>query len=131
MSRIISVCMKKAVRKLICVFILTETAVANAQLEYVTNADGTSVTVTGYAGSVPSALVIPSTLGGLAVTGIGDEAFEDFSKLNSVVIPNSVTNLGNYAFANSGGQRHEHRRFGLRGLRRTDTSLFSGQRSNS
>ncbi len=76
--------------------------IANAQLQYVTNANGVSVTVTNYLGDVPSQIVIPDTFDGLAVTGIGDEAFVGYSELQSVIIPNSVTRLGISVFAASG-----------------------------
>ena len=44
------------------------------------------------------ALTIPSTLGGKPVTSIGDDAFNGFSGLTSVTIPNNVMNIGNAAF---------------------------------
>ena len=54
-------------------------------------------TITGYDGIVPTDLVIPSTLGGHTVTGLGPWAFAHRS-LSSVVIPASVTNIGPWAF---------------------------------
>ena len=52
-----------------------------------------SATVTGCDGTCPWDVVIPATLGGSSVVGIGDNAF--FSKmLASVTIPNSVTSIG-------------------------------------
>jgi hypothetical protein len=81
---------------------LAASAIASAQLRYATNADGMSVTVTGYSGAEPSQIVIPDNFNGLPVSGIGYEAFADFSKLESVIIPDSVTSLGMAAFENSG-----------------------------
>src|SRR6202050_3516619 len=66
-----------------------------AQFEYLTNSDGTSITIIGYSG--PNNVVIPSTLNGLSVTDIGYRAFA-VSDITSVVIPNGVTNIDEDAF---------------------------------
>ena len=55
--------------------------------------------ITGYTGYA-TALVIPSELDGYTVTSIGDFAFY-YSSLESITIPNRVTNIGNDAFASS------------------------------
>jgi hypothetical protein len=55
------------------------------------------ITITGYSGS-GGALVIPSSIGGMTVSGIGDAAFHNRGSLTSVTIPNSVTNIGASAF---------------------------------
>jgi hypothetical protein len=94
--------MRNAACGFVFMMVLMASAIANAQLQYVTNADGVSVTVTNYLGDVPSQVVIPDTFDGLAVTGIGDNAFVGYSELLSVIIPNSVTNLGISVFAASG-----------------------------
>ena len=49
------------------------------------------------------ALVIPSSLGGKRVTAIGERAFEDFTGITSVKIPESVTSIDGYAFAGCTG----------------------------
>ena len=54
-------------------------------------------TITGYIGG-GVAVEIPSTIGGVPVTGIGESAFAGFSNLTSVNIPVSVTSIGNKAF---------------------------------
>lgn len=54
--------------------------------------------ITGYAGS-NAAVVIPSLINGLPVTGIGSRAFAD-TALSSVTIPDSVTSIGSAAFEN-------------------------------
>jgi hypothetical protein len=64
--------------------------------DYETNADGKSVTVTGYLGEEKE-ITIPATLGGLPVTAIGDGAFTG-SKLTGVTVPESVTVIGSRAF---------------------------------
>lgn len=56
------------------------------------------ITITKYTGSALT-MVIPSTIDGLPVTSIGDEAFSKCSSLIGVVIPDSVTSIGNLAFA--------------------------------
>ena len=59
-----------------------------------------TVTITGYTGPGGD-VVIPGTINGLPVTGIGDGAFQDKAGLTRVTIPNSVTGIGSYAFAHS------------------------------
>ncbi|HLZ55026.1 MAG TPA: leucine-rich repeat protein, partial [Verrucomicrobiae bacterium] len=66
---------------------------------YTTN--NRTITITGYNGT-NTTLIIPDTLNGLAVTGIGSYAFENQSGLLSVTIPNSITRIGLYAFFASG-----------------------------
>lgn len=61
-------------------------------------ADGT-VKITGYSGGKD--VVIPETLGGKSVTVIGVDAFSDRS-LDTLVIPDSVTTIEDYAFWASG-----------------------------
>ena len=63
---------------------------------YTSDSQG-DATITGYDGIVPTDLVIPSTLGGHTVTGLGPWAFAHRS-LSSVVIPASVTTIGPWAF---------------------------------
>lgn len=62
---------------------------------YRDNGDGTA-TVTGYTGASGD-IAIPSELGGLRVSGIGDQAFQR-DNLTSATIPDSVTTIGASAF---------------------------------
>jgi hypothetical protein len=62
---------------------------------YITN-NGT-ITITGYTGP-GGAVIIPSTINGLPVTSIGNFAFQAYSSLTSVTIPDGVTSIGSYAF---------------------------------
>ncbi|MGN0527400.1 MAG: leucine-rich repeat protein [Acutalibacteraceae bacterium] len=66
-------------------------------LMYEDNGDGTC-TVTSYRDFKNDYVVIPSTLGGLTVTKIGDKAFQQKTALEIVKIPDTVTEIGNYAF---------------------------------
>jgi len=63
---------------------------------------GGKITITRYIGS-GGAVVIPSTIEGLPVTGIGDIAFSERYNVTSVAIPPSVTNIGESAFYGCSG----------------------------
>lgn len=69
---------------------------------YTTN--GHSITITGYTGPgdpvSAGGLDIPSSINGLPVTSIANNAFTGKSNLVSITIPGSVTNIGQYAFEN-------------------------------
>jgi hypothetical protein len=67
-----------------------------------TNSDNASVTITGYFGP-GGTVTIPDTLNGLPVTGIGTNAFTSnalvpASPIINVLIPGTVTNLGDGTF---------------------------------
>ncbi len=66
-------------------------------LSYTKQGDGVVITeaMEGISGDV----VIPDTLGGYPVTGIGASAFRGAYDLTSLVVPRSVTSIGNYAFS--------------------------------
>ena len=64
--------------------------------DYVTNADGATITITGYSGPGGVA-AIPAAINGLPVTGIGEDAFFE-AGVSSVTIPGSVTSIGEEAF---------------------------------
>jgi autotransporter-associated beta strand protein len=61
-----------------------------------------AVTITGYTGA-DTAPVIPATINGLPVTAIGASAFANKSTLTRVTIPDSVTSIGDQAFAYCSG----------------------------
>ena len=62
--------------------------------------DGDNVRVDGCSGKCPSELVIPNTLLGKSVTGIGVSAFMS-NELTHVIIPDGVTSIGVSAFASN------------------------------
>jgi hypothetical protein len=70
--------------------------VGEAQFIFTTN--NGAITITGYTGS--GNVSIPSTTNGYSVTSIGDYAFSTFSVygVTKIIIPDSITNIGNYAF---------------------------------
>jgi Concanavalin A-like lectin/glucanases superfamily/Sulfatase-modifying factor enzyme 1/BspA type Leucine rich repeat region (6 copies) len=61
--------------------------------------NGTGVTITRYLGG-SGTLTIPSALGGLPVTEIGDRAFWSNTTITSVSLPSSVSIIGEAAFYN-------------------------------
>lgn len=89
----------------LCLSLLTLTSCGGGEtkgLEYELNADGESYTVIGsgeaFGYDVDIELVIPAKHEGKPVTKIGDYAF-DREPLKSVVIPDSVTEIGKGAFS--------------------------------
>ena len=71
----------------------------NTEEQYFTFDSLTGV-ITGYDVTGGLDVVIPATIGGSAVKGIGESAFESLS-LTSVSIPESVDTIGEYAFASN------------------------------
>jgi hypothetical protein len=69
--------------------------VGQAQFTLSTNAG--AITITGYAGP-GGTVTIPSTTNGLPVVAIGANALQRQSNLTDVIIPDSITNIGQYAF---------------------------------
>jgi hypothetical protein len=80
---------------LILILTLVLPAALQAQFDYSTN-NGT-ITINRYTGP-GGPLVIPETIDGLPVTSIGDMAFDFYTSLGNVTLPNSITNLGERAF---------------------------------
>lgn len=90
--------MKNNISNSLCLslLVLLLPAVAQAQYDYMTN-NGT-ITITKYTG-YDRVVIIPGTINGLPVAKIGPEAFWGYDGLTSVTIPDSVTNIENFAFA--------------------------------
>lgn len=66
------------------------------EADFTTEDNVTGVTITGYTGT-ETAIIIPATINGKAVTEIGARAFEK-SGLTAVEIPDSVTTINEFAF---------------------------------
>ncbi|NLZ88365.1 MAG: leucine-rich repeat domain-containing protein, partial [Clostridiales bacterium] len=73
-----------------------QTEYGSGGYSYVLLEDG-AAEISDYRGEA-SSLSIPSTLDGYTVTSIGDWAFSYCDSLTSVTIPDSVTNIGGWAF---------------------------------
>ena len=67
-------------------------------LYFALNSDKNSYTVTGIGICSDTKIVIPDTYNGLPVTSIETGAFKGCDWIISMVIPNSVTCIGEYAF---------------------------------
>src|SRR5262245_19019946 len=76
-------------------------AAAQAQFQYTINNGG--ITIMGDLSIPPGGVIaIPAAINGLRVTAIGDHAFDSYTGLTSVTIPNTVANIGVQAFSASG-----------------------------
>jgi predicted ribosomally synthesized peptide with SipW-like signal peptide len=69
-------------------------------LKYKLNSDNASYSVSGIDDCPDTDIVIPSTYNGIYVTAIAAKAFKDNDTITSVIIPDSVTSLGNSIFYN-------------------------------
>src|SRR3712207_6315482 len=65
-------------------------------ITYVKNTEGTAYRVTAHDGVTAAA--IASSIDGLPVTEIADNAFKQATALKSVTIPGSIRRIGQYAF---------------------------------
>jgi hypothetical protein len=101
--------MKAAFHTLFGLLLLAEPAGLHAQtyigndFDYAVNADGYTLTITGYSGS-GGAVAIPTVIDGYQVTAIGDgdAVFGSGSGVTSVTIPPSITSIGQSAFSGGG-----------------------------
>ena len=67
-------------------------------LEYTLSADGTYYIVSDIGTATDTEIIIPPEHNGLPVTSIGDSAFYGCDSLTSIIIPNSIKEIGNYSF---------------------------------
>jgi len=84
-----------AANLLLVLLLLTRPAALQAQFTFTTN--NGAITITKYTGP-GGAVTIPSTINGLPVTSIGNNAFRSKTGLTSVTIPDSVIRIGVEAF---------------------------------
>ena len=75
-------------------------AMAQAQLNYSTNAN--TLTVTGYSGTPTGLLTIPGTNNGLPVVAIGPGALQSQEFITGVLFSTNVTSIGSFAFQSCG-----------------------------
>lgn len=67
---------------------------------YQINEQSKSVTITGIGSYQNTDLQIPDTVNGYPVTKIEANAFENNKNITSVILPNTITSIGEYAFSN-------------------------------
>ena len=96
--------MKKIISVFLSVFIMifaitasTVSATAETEGDWEYSVSDQEVCITKYTG-YENDVVIPSQLGGLPVTSIGDSAFKKCDRIVSVVIPDGVKTIGHFAF---------------------------------
>ena len=86
----------RSISVVLCLLALLGTALpTEAQFTFTTN--NGAITITGYNSAAGLNVVIPPATNGYPVTSLGFEAFYN-GNLVSVIIPNSVTSIGNNAF---------------------------------
>lgn len=71
--------------------------VADEKFTAVVSADGKTSTITGYNGQ-EKVVVVPQTLGGAEVTAVGAEAFKNNTLIERIDLPNTIKEIGEYAF---------------------------------
>ncbi len=70
--------------------------------EYIINDGGATATITGYHGAGSEVMTVPDAIDGYPVTGIGPLAYYNIPELVTVSIPESITDIGQSAFAYCG-----------------------------
>jgi hypothetical protein len=90
--------MKQTWRILLVSLLLASLPAVQAQYVFSTNGDNT-LTITGYSGPGGFVIIPATNISGMLVTSIGSEAFDNAS-VAFVMIPGSVTNIGDEAFWN-------------------------------
>ena len=83
-----------------CLLISTQLTFGADLSDLTFDTSGATAIVTSCSNSASGALEIPETYQGKAVTGIRAQAFHSCANLTSVVIPSSITSIGDNAFYN-------------------------------
>ncbi|MGN0295386.1 MAG: leucine-rich repeat protein, partial [Lachnospiraceae bacterium] len=81
----------------------SETPKAETSGDFTYTVSGSNATITAYSGT-GGEITIPSQIGDYTVTAIGNSAFDGKSEITGIVIPETVTTLGYYAFRGTGIQ---------------------------
>jgi hypothetical protein len=89
--------MKKVLVAILCMTVCGAALFAQTEAGFETKPAGGGVVITLYKGP-GGAVVIPASIGGKVIVGIGDSAFYDCESLVSVTLPDSVTINGKEAF---------------------------------
>ena len=94
--------MKKMYALIMCMMGRDSALFAQTEADFDTEPNGDGVVITKYKGK-GGAVVIPATIGGKPVVGIGAWAFAYRSGLTSITIPDSVTRIDEGAFVHCTG----------------------------
>ena len=89
--------MKKRYALMVCMTVCGAALFAQTAADFTTTPDGGGVVIAKYTGAGGD-VVIPATIGGKAVVGIGMFAFTGNKSLRTVTIPAGVTSIGEWAF---------------------------------
>lgn len=93
--------MKKICALIVCMTGCSAALFTQTEADFDTEVLENGVMITRYKGK-GGAVVIPASIGGKAVTGIGENAFAGVKSLRSVTIPEGLTSIEQWAFGNSG-----------------------------
>lgn len=78
---------------------IRQCACGHRDVDTLFNRSGGTIMGLKYALTSATNVVIPSTIGGTTITGIGSRAFSNQSQISQITIPSSVTSIGNSAFS--------------------------------
>jgi len=87
----------RRVKPIVCILVALLGAASAVQAQFTFTTNNGAITITGYSGS-GGVVVIPGATNGFPVTSIANSAVQLKSSVTSVIIPNSVTNIGLEAF---------------------------------
>jgi len=92
---------RKTVLTLILTVVITVSAFSqqyDSERDFMVERRGNGVTIIDYLGT-KNEVRIPTRIQNLPVTGIGENAFQEYDEITSITIPNSVTKIGDQAFS--------------------------------